>query len=100
MRIAAIVVASIALLLALPLAGIVFFIFGSTLFDSGLLGMSIAFLVLAFAHIAFTITALVLATREKTGFSIASLVMSGVSMLVTLGSFLIGPALLFGLSGA
>jgi hypothetical protein len=100
MRIAAIVVASIALMLALPLVGIVFFVFGSTLFDSGLMGMSLTFLVLAACHLAFTAGALLLGTREKLGFSIASLLMSGVSILATLCSFLIGPALLFGLSGA
>lgn len=102
MRLTAIVLSVIACVVALPLVALMFFIFGSTLTSevSGFELVSVAFLALAGFHLLFTGTAVAFATRQQPGFQIAAIVMATLSLFVTAGAFVIGPALLFGMSGA
>lgn len=98
MRIVAIVVASLAMIGALPLVAILGWIGVESIGHDA--PLALVFLMIAMVHLLFTATALVLGTREHVGFSIASLVMAAISGVFTLTCFVVGPAILFGLSGA
>lgn len=102
MRVAAIVLSALACVIALPLVALMFWIFGGVLLAdvSGAELWSLGFLAIAGVHALNSAVSLAFATRAKTGFHVAALVMATLSLLFSASAFVIGPALLFGLSGA
>ena len=104
LRATALVLSGLALGGAALLAAITLFIFGGAALqypsDTDW-GLTAIFLGLAAVHLVFSTVALVLAIRGRTALPLtASLLMSPVSGLVTLAALVLGPAILFGLSGA